>query len=66
MNTTPTMVLNYNNAVIYNIACLDKSLGDTYIGSTTNFKKTLHSLKLNVKNQTLNPNYIILLTVTVV
>ena len=43
------MVLNYNNAVIYNIACLDKSLGDTYIGSTTNFKKMLSAIKTDCK-----------------
>jgi hypothetical protein len=49
VNTTPTMVLNYNNAVVYIIDCLDVTICDIYIGSTIDFEKTLHSLKAGCK-----------------
>ena len=44
----PTTAINkYSNTVIYKISCVDPSITDIYVGSTTNIKKRLASHKTN-------------------
>jgi hypothetical protein len=46
----PKTPINYDNAVIYKICCLDINILDTYVGSTTNFTKRKNHHKSNTTN----------------
>lgn len=41
---------DYSNSCIYQIVCKDESITDSYIGSTTNFKKRITQHRDNVNN----------------
>ena len=47
----PRLPVEYSRSVIYKICCIDKSINDIYIGSTTDFSKRKYTHKYASKNE---------------